>query len=73
MTESPEDNKSYTSQEYIEECKKLQERILQERGGELVPDSVEIIRSMRDDDPDGYYCRYVCENSDSLDPESSSG
>lgn len=33
---------------YIEECRALQEKIRQERGGELVPDSTEIIRAMRE-------------------------
>jgi len=36
------------TQEYIEECKALQERILSRRGGEMLPSSVEDIRQMRD-------------------------
>ena len=33
---------------YIEECKALQKKICDERSGELVPDSTEIIREMRE-------------------------
>ena len=36
---------------YIEECRALQRKICEERGGELVPDSTEIIRAMREGDP----------------------
>lgn len=50
-------SKNKLTKEFIEECKALQERILKRRNGELMPDSVEIIRHMRDDDPDGFWCR----------------
>lgn len=36
------------SKAYIDKCKALQERILKERGGELMPDSTEVIRAMRE-------------------------
>ena len=50
-------SKNKLTKEYVEECKALQERVAKERGGELMPDSVEIIRHMRDGDPDGFWCR----------------
>jgi hypothetical protein len=50
-------SKNKLTKEFIEECKALRERIRAERGGELVPDSTEIIRHTRDDDPDGFWCR----------------
>lgn len=35
---------------YIDECRALQQKIRDERGGELMPDSTEIIREMRESD-----------------------
>jgi len=35
---------------YAEECKELQRKIYEERNGELMPDSTDIIRAMRDGD-----------------------
>jgi hypothetical protein len=41
-------SKNVLTKEYIAECKALQERILERRGGKLMPSSVEIIRAHRD-------------------------
>ena len=41
-------SKNVPTKEYIAECKALQERILERRGGKLMPSSVEIIRAHRD-------------------------
>jgi len=41
-------SKNVLTNEYIEECKALQERMLKSRGGKLMPSSVEIIRAHRD-------------------------
>jgi hypothetical protein len=38
------------SKSYASECRALQEKIGQERGGELMPDSMDIIREMREGD-----------------------
>ncbi len=46
-----------SKEEYFEACQALRERIRKEHKGELMPDSVDIIRSMRDDDPNGFYYR----------------
>ena len=35
---------------YAEECRELQRKIYEERNGELMPDSTEIIRAMREGD-----------------------
>ncbi|MHB9038829.1 MAG: hypothetical protein ACYC64_19475 [Armatimonadota bacterium] len=35
---------------YVEECRALQDKIREERSGELMPDSAEIIREMREGD-----------------------
>ena len=42
--------KKLAGREYIEACKLLQKKICNERGGELAPDSTEIIRAMREGD-----------------------
>lgn len=41
-------SKNVLTKEFIDECKALQERILQRRGGEPVPSSVDDIRAMRE-------------------------
>lgn len=41
-------SKNKLTKEFVEECKAFQERILAERGGKLMPSSVEIIRAHRD-------------------------
>jgi hypothetical protein len=41
-------SKNVLTKAYIEECKALQERILERRGGEPVPSSVDDIRAMRE-------------------------
>ena len=33
---------------YADECRALQERMREDRGGELMPDSTEVIRAMRE-------------------------
>ena len=35
---------------YADECRELQRKIYEERNGELMPDSTEMIRAMRDGD-----------------------
>ncbi len=35
---------------YVDECRALQDKIRHERNGELMPDSTETIRAMRDGD-----------------------
>ncbi len=41
-------SKNVLTKEYVAECKALQERMLEKRGGKLMPSSVEIIRAHRD-------------------------
>ncbi|GEM_PF-2363024 len=41
-------SKNVLTKEFIEECRALQERILAKRGGELLPSSVDDIRTFRE-------------------------
>ncbi len=47
-------SKSPLSREYIDECRALQRRICEERGGGLLPDSTGILRAMRDESAGGH-------------------